>query len=61
MPSEDADYWQRKADAIRVVAAKMSTEKAKAVMLDLAEHYELMARRARTIASLLTFHEDSYH
>ena len=59
MSLKDAEHWEWKAAATRKIAASMSTETAKAVMLDVAEYYERMARQARTIAAMLTPQEDS--
>jgi hypothetical protein len=53
MHLQDADHWERKAAQARGTAAKMSGHDAKSVMLELAEHYEKLAGRARVIAALL--------
>lgn len=58
MPRRDVEYWEKKAARAREMAAKMSGENAKSVMLEVAEHYERRARRARTIAEMLAPLED---
>lgn len=58
MHLQDADHWDRKAAQARDTAAKMSGRDAKSVMLELAEHYEKLAGRARVIASMLAVPED---
>lgn len=59
MRLQDASHWETKAAQARGVAQKMSGENAKAVMLELAEHYEKLARHARVIADMLATPEDS--
>ena len=50
---QEVDHWERKAEQARDVAAKMSGQAAKSVMMDLAAHYEKLASRARTIEAML--------
>jgi hypothetical protein len=50
---QDADHWQRKAAQARDLAAKMSGENAKSVMLEIAKYYDQRASEVRTTAELL--------
>ena len=61
MSLRDAEHWEWKAAATRKIAASMSTDNARVVMLEVAEHYERLARQARTIAAMLALAEDSPH
>ena len=59
MHLQDADHWERKAAQARDVASKMSGAHAKSVMLELVEHYEMLAGHARIIATMLLSAEDN--
>ena len=58
MQRRDAEFWEWKAARARDAAAKMSSEDARSIMLEIAEHYEARARRARTITAILEPLED---
>ena len=53
MHLQSADYWEQKAARARHVANRLSGANARAVMLEMAQHYETLAHRARTIAAML--------
>ena len=59
MHLQDSDHWERKAAQPRYTAAMMSGHDAKSVMLELAEHYEKLARQASVIAAMLVVPEDN--
>lgn len=53
MHLQSAEYWGQKAARARHAADKLVGPNAKATMLDMALHYESLARRARMIAAIL--------
>jgi hypothetical protein len=48
-----AEYWGRKATRAKHAASTLTGRDAKAVMLEMAQHYEALAERARMIAAML--------
>ena len=55
---QDAEHWELKAAEARDLAAKMSRENAKSVMLEIAKYYEHCASEARTTAGMLASQAD---
>ena len=53
MHLQSAEYWGQKAARARHAAAMLAGANAKATMLEMAVHYENLARRARMIAAIL--------
>jgi hypothetical protein len=53
MHLQSAEYWGHKAARARHAANKLEGADAKAVMLEMARHYEALAGRARMIAAML--------
>jgi phage terminase Nu1 subunit (DNA packaging protein) len=50
---QSAEYWGHKAARARHAAAMLVGANAKATLLEMAVHYENLARRARMIAAIL--------
>jgi len=53
MHLQSAEYWGQKATRAKHTADQLAGANAKAVMLEISQHYETLAHHARIIATML--------